>query len=85
MRMNLRLVRAFQFLSQFNLDVRHKPDKEHIVLDALSRLVSANHEKSIATSEYDELSKIDAYFTVTLIEMSDDFRKKLLQEYKEDS
>ena len=41
MRLNLRLVRASQFLQQFKLDVRHKSGKEHIVPDALSRLASA--------------------------------------------
>jgi hypothetical protein len=43
MRMNLRLVRAFQFLSQFsNLKIRHKPKKYHLISDALFRLQSLN-------------------------------------------
>ncbi len=42
MRLNVRLVRASQFLNGFRLTVRHKPGKEHIVPDALSRLASTN-------------------------------------------
>ena len=42
MRMNVRLIRASQFLRQFRLDVCHKPGKDHIVPDALSRLASLN-------------------------------------------
>ena len=85
MRMNLRLVRASQFLSQFSLDVRHKSDKEHIISNALSRLTSVNKETSTNISDYDELSKVDALYTATLVEMSNDFRQKLLKEYKDDS
>ena len=40
--MNVRLVCASQFLCQFRWIVRHKPGKEHIVPDALSRLASTN-------------------------------------------
>lgn len=42
MRTNVRLIRASQFLRQFNLEVTHKPGKEHIVPNALSRLASLN-------------------------------------------
>jgi hypothetical protein len=37
-RLNLRLVRALEYISRFPLDIRHKPGKSHIVPDALSRL-----------------------------------------------
>ncbi len=58
MRLNLRLVRASQFLQQFKLDIRHKPGKEHIIPDALSRLTSAN------TGHADlHHSELDALFT----------------------
>lgn len=79
MRMNVRLVRASQFLRQFPLEVRHKPGKEHIVPDALSRLASTN--KSSLSSSHDEL---DALFTTTLIEMAPTFLEGLVQGYQED-
>lgn len=36
MRLNLGLVQSLQFLQQFKLDIWHKPNKEHIIPDALS-------------------------------------------------
>ena len=38
-KLNLRLIRAFQYLSSFNLELRHKAGKTNIVLNALSRLL----------------------------------------------
>lgn len=55
MRLNLRLVRASQFLQQFKLEVRHKSGKEHIVPDALNRLASANRHQDPQHSELDAL------------------------------
>ena len=40
-KLNLRLVRASQYLSSFNLSVRHKSGKSNVVPDALSRLPGA--------------------------------------------
>jgi hypothetical protein len=37
-RVNLRLVRAYQYIQQFNLQLFHRPGKENRVADALSRL-----------------------------------------------
>ena len=61
MRLNLRLVRASQFLQQFKLDVRNKLSKEYIILDILSRLASSN----IGTIEpsYSELDALFLYNT----------------------
>ena len=77
-RMNVRLVRASQFLQQFRLVVRHKPGKEHIIPDMLSRLASANragHDKVY--------SKLDALFTyhATLVEISPDLIQHILDGY----
>lgn len=81
MRMNVRLVRASQYLRQFNLEVRYKPGKEHIIPDALSRLASVNQGQESTTPQYSEL---DCLFTCALVEMSDDFRHRLVEGYKTD-
>lgn len=81
MRMNLRLVRASQFLQQFRLDVRHKPGKEHIIPDALSRLASTNVGCSDASH-----SELDALFmyNATLIEIHPDLTSRILAGYEDD-
>ena len=81
MRMNIRLVRASQFLEQFRLVVRHKPEKEHIIPDVLSRLASAN------PAGYDEVySELDTLFTyhATLVKISTDLIKRICDSYLAD-
>ena len=81
MRMNVRLVRASQFLRQFHLIVRHKPGKEHIIPDALSRLASAN--SSGHDAEYAELDALFVYHT-TLVRINPDLVKQILDGYMSD-
>jgi hypothetical protein len=80
-RSNLRLVRASEYIQRFNLDIKHKPGKTHVVPDALSRLSS-----TMPTAEEAELDFATAYnYTATLAEMSAEFRTKLLDGYAKDS
>ncbi len=61
--------------------VRHKPGKEHIIPDALSRL--ANASRAGHNKVY---SKLDALFTyhATLVEISPDLIKRILDSYLAD-
>lgn len=79
-KLNLRLVRAFDYLQHFNLNIRHKFDKQHIVLDVLSRLTFANIfvEKSFANDE------LNALFIAFLVKMELDFRVKIVDDYRID-
>lgn len=77
----MRLVRASQFLQQFCLVIRHKPGKEYIIPDALSRLTSANRAR------HNNLhSKLDALFTyyATLVELSPNLVRRILNGYLAD-
>ena len=76
-KLNFRLVRAFDYIQRFNLKIRHKLDKQHIVSDALFRLISVNINSS--RHEKDEL---DALFTVSLVEMNFVFKQRILNDYK---
>lgn len=84
MRMNVHLVRTSQFLCQFCLVVRHKPGKEHIVPDALSRLASANINRPSSDPNYEEL---DALFTynATLIKINPQLLQRIVKGYEADS
>ena len=59
-KLNLRLVRASTYLSQFRLEVKYRPGKDHIVPDALSRLSSGNGQSSAVASPGDALD-LDSY------------------------
>ena len=80
MRMNVRLIRASQFHRQFELQVTHKPGKEHIVPDALSRLASLNQDSTIAS----EHSELDILFTTSLVQISTDFYDRCVHGYQQD-
>ena len=90
-KMNLRLVRASKFFQRFDLDVKHKPGKDNVVPDALSRLASSNKSNYPPTrSELDALhctscDTVPVYqYAATLVEMSEDFKKKVFEGYKKD-
>ena len=78
-KLNLRLIRVFDYIQRFNLKFRHKLEKQHIVLNALSRLASDN-VNSLLSDE----GVLDALFIISLVEMNEDFRKRILDEYKID-
>ena len=83
-KLNLRLVKAFDYLQRFDLNIKHKFDKQHIVSNAFFKLVSVNTNrllwKSFTTKT--EENVFDALFIVSLIEMNVVFRKKILIDYK---
>jgi hypothetical protein len=74
-KLNLRLVRASEYIQRFNVIIKHKSRKQHIVSDALFRLASDNDENISNSSE------LNALFIITLIEMNSAFRKKIIAEY----
>ena len=93
-KLNLRLVRAFVYLSQFRLKMKYKSEKNHVVSNALSRLTSDNeqidkssedrldlntyHEKII-----DPSNNFDCYaLQETLIAMSKNLKKEIKNEYQ---
>ena len=99
-KLNLRLVRASQYLSAFNLFIRHKTRKTNIVSNALSRLqanmnISIEKKLDVLESLYDHsieslncdlsIVEIVAINHVTLIQIIDDFKLRLKQIYRDDS
>ena len=90
---NLRLVKASQYLFDFNIFVRHKIDKINIVFDALFRLqtnVFIIDKLSVLKSLYDhfiDLLNVDfityisnlSIYHIILIEINDEFKQKFKQ------
>ena len=87
-KMNLRLVRASDYLQRFELVIRYKPGKQHIVPDALSRLESSYSDP--APAEIGELDALLAHyatpycFTASLVEMSQEFKQRVTKGYLKD-
>ena len=77
-KLNLRLVRASQYLSQYNLDIRHKSGKTNVVPDALSRLPGE------PTPQEDTGILDKSVYHITLVSMSDDFKSRLVEAYHKD-
>ena len=71
--LNTRLVRASQYLSQFKIEVRHKPGTSNVVPDAISRLPIVGQKVSVATESLrgTEIETLDVHaFYLSLVEMS---------------
>ena len=60
--------------------MRHKPRKDHIILDVLSRLVSLNITLNLQKDITNE-GKLEALFTTILIEIKPEFRDKIVKSY----
>ena len=81
-KLNFRLIRASNYIQRFNLDIRHKFDKQHVVSNVLSRLFNVNvntsHEKIVNENE------LNALFIVSLMKMNQKFKDRILIDYKID-
>ena len=76
-KLNLRLVKAFDYIQRFDIFIRHKFEIIYIVSDALSRLSSITI--SITQDE-----KLDVLFVAFMTEMSENFKKRMLEKYVTD-
>ena len=80
-KLNLRLIRASNYIQRFNLKLRHKSNAQHIISNAFSRLFSLNKKQQLIDDE----KKLNALFTITMCEMNEVFRIRLLKNYRNDS
>ena len=79
-KLNLRLIRASEYIQRFSLIIRHKSKKLHVVSDVFSRLFTSNK-----LSSNDDEDEFDVLFTVFMIEMNSNFKTRMIDEYKKDS
>ena len=79
-RMNLRLIRISQYVSQFSLNIRWKSKKQNIVLDVLFRLLRKRLSQEESKKE-DILNEVYVYH-LTLVKMTSLFKKKLRKAYQ---
>lgn len=79
-KLNLRLIRASEYLQRFRIDVRYKPGRTNTIPDSLSRLASREYRPETNESILDSLCV--RCFPVSLVEMSEEFRQRLLEGYR---
>ena len=85
-RSNLRLIRASQYISQFqNLEIRYKAGNINTVPDALSRLI-ANRTKPATTSDDGELEHLSAqgYCVAVEAKLGDNLLSQIKEGYQTD-
>jgi hypothetical protein len=79
-KLNLRLIRVEMYLSQLELNIWQKIDRDHVISTALFRL-SCFDEKFTEKQNADTLNDIKTYVDI-LIKMSSQFKNRLVQDYK---
>ena len=79
-KLNPRLTRASQYLSQFRLDIRYKPGKQHVVPDALSRLPTVQPIPQVQPSHFGEHHA----YAGSLVEMKPEVKARIMEGYKKD-
>ena len=79
-KLNLRLIKTSNYIQRFDLEIRHKLEKQHIIFDAFSRLTNTNIKSRI----FDENNELNVLFITILIEIEKVFRNKFIVDYKSD-
>ena len=74
-KLNLRFVKIFDYIQRFELNIRHKSNKQHIVSNILFKLININID-----TIFDE-NELNVLFITILIEVEKNFFKKIIENY----
>ena len=84
-KLNLRLIKTSNYLQRFNLNIRYKSNKQHIMSNVFFKLVNVNIENLLwKFFANDDENKLNVLFIASLIEMNEFFRKRIIVEYEND-
>ena len=72
------MIKTFNYVQRFNLKIRHKSEIQHVIFDAFSRFANFNTEIQLQNYK----NEFDVFFIVILIEMNNDFRFRILNNYQ---
>ena len=75
-RFNLRLIRASDYVQRFNLKIRHKFEKLHLISDAFFKLST-----EMSLFSHDENDELNVLFTISFVEMTSKFRNRIVADY----
>ena len=74
-KLNLRLIKIFDYIQRFELEIRYKSNKQHIVFDALFKLINTNIDTAF------EKNELNALFITILMKVEKIFFKKIIKNY----
>jgi hypothetical protein len=86
-KLNLRLIRAELYLSQYALDIKYRVDKNNIVSDVFSRLICLKYDSNSLSEDKNIFENaINKYhcYNITVIEISDEFKINIKKEYDDE-
>jgi hypothetical protein len=90
--LNLRLIRASQYLQQFNLRIYHRPGNTNLVADGLSRLLRRDGKPRDGELDLDELLEhclfapvSHCWLGVSEVHLNAKFMKRIQKEYRHDT
>ena len=78
-KLNLRLIKASEYIQRFNLIIKHKSRKHHVVSNALSKLKTDNVNHTI--SKNGELNALMAFYITSATKISDEFHQQVIHGY----
>ena len=78
-RFNLRLIHASNYVQRFNLKIKHKFEKLHLILNALFRLST---KMSLFSHNKDD--ELNVLFTISFVKMTSKFRNRIVADYVKD-
>ena len=81
-KLKFRFVRASNYIQRFNLNIKHKFEKQHIISNALSRFVNVNINRSLKKIVNEK--KLNAFFIASLIKINLNFKNRIIVDYKFD-
>ena len=83
-KLNLRLIRIFEYIQRFFLIIRHKSKRFYVIFDVLSRLFIS--KKSLSSTDFSHNDdELDMLFIVSMIEINSDFKTKIIESYQKNS
>ena len=87
-KLNFCLIKTFDYFQRFNLNIRHKSEKQYIISDVLSQLTFANiiakFLTNIIAKFFANKNELNVLFIISLIEINEVFRKRIINDYKND-
>jgi hypothetical protein len=79
---NLRLIYTSEYIQQFDISVYYKPSKMNMISNTLFWLKSTTKVEENTELDFESKYISIAYnFIVTIVEISSEFKERLIQEY----